>query len=74
MAAVGSDAGLNQSVQKAVAVLRATAAQPGGDSVSGIARTAGLPRATVLRLVRTLEDEGLLIRRPSRIASCSASS
>jgi DNA-binding IclR family transcriptional regulator len=66
VAADSGDAGLNQSVQKAVAVLRAAAARPGGDSVSGIARAAGLPRATVLRLIRTLEDEGLLVRFPER--------
>jgi IclR family acetate operon transcriptional repressor len=60
------DATLNQSVRKAVAVLRAAAATPGGDSVSGIARTTALPRATVLRLIRTLEDEGLLVRFPER--------
>jgi DNA-binding IclR family transcriptional regulator len=64
VAAVSTDAGLNQSVQKAVAVLRAAAARPAGDSVSGLARAVGLPRATVLRLIRTLEDEGLLVRFP----------
>lgn len=53
-------------MQKAVAVLRATAARPDGDSVSGLARATALPRATVLRLVRTLEEEGLLVRFPGR--------
>lgn len=55
---------LNQSVQKAVALLRQTAAHPGGASVSALARSAGVPRATALRLIRTLESEGLLIRLP----------
>jgi DNA-binding IclR family transcriptional regulator len=55
---------LNQSVQKAAAILRAAAERPGGDSVSALARAAGLPRATALRLVRTLEGEGLLVRFP----------
>jgi IclR family transcriptional regulator, acetate operon repressor len=55
---------LNQSVQKGVAILRAAAQTPGGTSVSGLARAAGLPRATALRLIRTLECEGLLVRFP----------
>jgi DNA-binding IclR family transcriptional regulator len=60
------DPTLNQSVQKAVAILRAAAARPSGESVSGLARAAGLPRATTLRLIRTLEGEGLLVRFPER--------
>ncbi|MEO9175393.1 MAG: IclR family transcriptional regulator [Gaiellales bacterium] len=56
------DPGLNHSVQKAVAILRAAAERPEGASVSGLARAAGLPRATTLRLIRTLESEGLLVR------------
>ncbi len=56
--------GLNRSVQKGVAILRAAAQVPGGMSVSGLARAAGLPRATALRLIRTLECEGLLVRFP----------
>ena len=51
-------------MQKAAAILRAAAERPGGVSVSGLARAAGLPRATALRLVRTLESEGLLVRFP----------
>jgi len=58
------DPGLNQSVQKAAAILRAAAEHPRGESVSGLARAAGLPRATTLRLIRTLESEGLLVRFP----------
>jgi DNA-binding IclR family transcriptional regulator len=53
----------NQSVQKAVALLRAAAAdERGAASVSALARAAGLPRATTLRLVVTLEEEGFLMR------------
>jgi DNA-binding IclR family transcriptional regulator len=55
---------LNQSVQKAVTLLRATAASTDGTSVSALARAAGLPRATALRLIQTLEQEGFLLRVP----------
>ena len=55
---------LNQSVRKAVTLLRATAASTNGTSVSALARAAGLPRATALRLIQTLEQEGLLLRVP----------
>ena len=43
-------------------MLRATAATGGGASVSVLARSAGLPRATALRLIQTLEGEGFLQR------------
>jgi DNA-binding IclR family transcriptional regulator len=49
-----------------MSLLREVAAHPGGASVSALARTAGLPRATALRLIRTLESEGLVIRLPER--------
>jgi IclR family transcriptional regulator, acetate operon repressor len=52
----------NQSVQRAIALLRATAGAGGGASVSVLARSAGLPRATALRLIQTLEEEGFLLR------------
>jgi DNA-binding IclR family transcriptional regulator len=55
---------LNQSVRKAVTLLRATAASRNGTSVSALARAAGLPRATALRLIQTMEQEGLLLRVP----------
>jgi DNA-binding IclR family transcriptional regulator len=55
---------LNQSVQKAIMLLRATAASNHGTSVSALARAAGLPRATALRLIQTMEREGLLLRVP----------
>jgi DNA-binding IclR family transcriptional regulator len=54
---------LNQSVQKAAALLRAAASQP--DTASGLARRAALPWATAVRLIRTLEHEGFLHRLPS---------
>jgi DNA-binding IclR family transcriptional regulator len=55
---------LNQSVQKAITLLRATAASAEGSSVSALARAAGLPRATALRLIQTMEQEGFLLRVP----------
>lgn len=55
---------LNQSVQKAMTLLRATATHPDGASVSALARAARLPRATALRLIQTMEREGLLLRVP----------
>jgi IclR family transcriptional regulator, acetate operon repressor len=55
---------LNQSVQKAMTLLRATATHSDGASVSALARAAGLPRATALRLIQTMEREGLLLRVP----------
>ena len=54
---------LNQSVQKAISLLRAVA-QEGGVSVSALSRSVGLPRATALRMIQTLEREGFLLRVP----------
>ncbi len=51
-------------MQKAVSLLRQTAARTDGASVSALARAAGLPRATALRLIQTMESEGLLLRIP----------
>lgn len=56
-------AGLNQSVRKAITLLRATA-EDRNANVSSLARTAGLPRATALRMIQTLEQEGFLLRIP----------
>jgi DNA-binding IclR family transcriptional regulator len=56
----------NQSVHKAIILLRQTAVHADGASVSALARDAGLPRATALRLIRQLESEGLLVRVPER--------
>ena len=53
----------NQSVHKAAAILRAAAAQPAGETASGLARAAGLPHPTALRLIHTLDEEGFLMRR-----------
>lgn len=63
MADAEVEAGLNQSVVKALTLLRATAAQPDAN-VSSLARACGIPRATALRLVRTLEHEGFVLRHP----------
>jgi DNA-binding IclR family transcriptional regulator len=65
MAATPGRPKLNQSVQKAMALLRATALDGNGTSVSALARAAGLPRATALRLIQTLEAEGVLVRVPA---------
>ena len=68
MATMGTSAEtakLNQSVQKAITLLRATAASTDGASVSALARAAGLPRATALRLIQTMEREGFLLRVPA---------
>ena len=55
---------LNQSVQKAIGILRTAASQADGETASGLARGAGLPWATAVRLIRTLEAEGFLYRLP----------
>jgi DNA-binding IclR family transcriptional regulator len=49
-------------VQKACAILRATASARDGETASGLARKTGLPWATASRLIRTLELEGFLFR------------
>jgi DNA-binding IclR family transcriptional regulator len=56
----------NASVAKAAAVLRAAAVHRDGISVSALARAAGLPRATALRMIEALEAEGLLARLRDR--------
>lgn len=53
----------NQSVRKAITLLRATA-EDRNANVSSLARDAGLPRATALRMIQTLEQEGFLLRIP----------
>jgi DNA-binding IclR family transcriptional regulator len=55
---------LNQSVTKAIAILRAAGSRAGGETASGLARRTGLPWATAVRLIRTLESEGFLFRLP----------
>jgi DNA-binding IclR family transcriptional regulator len=54
---------LNQSVRKAITLLRA-AAEDRNANVSSLARASGLPRATALRMIQTLEQEGFLLRIP----------
>ncbi|MGD9526719.1 IclR family transcriptional regulator [Pseudonocardia sp.] len=63
MAAAEERAKLNQSVKKAITLLRATADDRNAN-VSSLARAAGLPRATALRMIQTLEQEGFLLRIP----------
>jgi IclR family transcriptional regulator, acetate operon repressor len=62
---MSEDPAPNYSVRKAAALLRAAADHPRGTTISGLARAAGLPRATAVRLIRTLQDEGLLFRSPA---------
>lgn len=63
MASAEEPGKLNQSVRKAIMLLRATA-EDGNANVSSLARSAGLPRATALRMIQTLEQEGFLLRVP----------
>jgi DNA-binding IclR family transcriptional regulator len=63
MAPAEERAKLNQSVRKAITLLRATA-EDADANVSSLARAAGLPRATALRMIQTLEQEGFLLRIP----------
>ena len=63
MPAAEERAKLNQSVRKAITLLRATA-EDRNANVSSLARAAGLPRATALRMIQTLEQEGFLLRIP----------
>lgn len=62
----------NQSVQKAAAVLRAAAGAPEGVTVSELARRAGLPRATALRMVEALLAERFLRRLPDERVALGA--
>jgi DNA-binding IclR family transcriptional regulator len=48
-----------RALQRAVSILHAVAGEPGA-SASSLARTVGLPRATVTRTLRTLADAGLV--------------
>jgi len=63
MALPEKQAKLNQSVRKAITLLRATG-EDDNANVSSLARAAGLPRATALRMIQTLEQEGFLLRIP----------
>jgi len=50
----------SQSLVKAIDLLQAVALARTGVSASALSRSAGLPRATVTRLLRTLADAGLV--------------
>jgi DNA-binding IclR family transcriptional regulator len=63
MASADDRTKLNQAVRKAITLLRATA-EDRNANVSSLARAAGLPRATALRMIQTLEQEGFLLRNP----------
>ncbi len=63
MTSATAGAKLNQSVRKAITLLRVTA-EDGNANVSSLARAAGLPRATALRMIQTLAQEGFLLRIP----------
>jgi IclR family transcriptional regulator, acetate operon repressor len=51
-----------QSLARAIALLRAAAASPGGASTAALARACGLPVATGARLLTTLADAGFVER------------
>lgn len=53
----------NRSVIRAVRVLRALGSGAGAMTVTEVAQKVGLPRATVFRILVTLEDEGFVDRR-----------
>jgi IclR family transcriptional regulator, acetate operon repressor len=53
----------NQSLHRAIALLRVLAARPAGTSAPELARATGLPVPTTRRLLATLADEGFVERR-----------
>jgi DNA-binding IclR family transcriptional regulator len=55
----------NQSIDRAVALMRAIGRRPGEASVSELARSVGLTRSTAARLLATLERHGLIERARS---------
>ena len=55
----------NQSVRKAIGLLRAATETP-GETVSQLARSTGLPRATALRMIEAMVEEGFLRRLAGR--------
>lgn len=55
----------NQSIEKAVALLRHMADHPEDSTIGALARGTGIPRPTASRLLRTLEQTGLLDRDPA---------
>src|ERR671938_1610203 len=59
-AAVAAGMPRTKSLGRAIELLEAVARRPEGASASALARAAGLPRSTVARTLRTLEDFGLV--------------
>lgn len=55
------------SVQRALRLMEAVAAHPGGAPAKQLARETGLPLATAYHLLRTLAHEGYAIRRPDGV-------
>jgi DNA-binding IclR family transcriptional regulator len=55
----------NQSISRAIALMRSISSSPGRASVSELARTVGLSRTTASRLLATLEQYGLVERASS---------
>jgi DNA-binding IclR family transcriptional regulator len=53
----------NQSIGKAVALLRLVAERPEGTTVTELARLAGMSRVTASRMLGTLASNGMLYRR-----------
>ncbi|MGI9004913.1 MAG: IclR family transcriptional regulator [Streptosporangiaceae bacterium] len=53
-----------QSVQRALALVEAIAAEPGGGTAAELALACGINRATAWRLLATLEDQGVVDRDP----------
>lgn len=53
-----------QSVQRALALVEAIAAAPGGGTAAELALACGINRATAWRLLATLEDQGVVDRDP----------
>jgi IclR family transcriptional regulator, acetate operon repressor len=59
-------AGRNRSLTRAFDLLEHIAAHPDGTSVASLSREAGMPRATVTRLLGSLADAGAVIRDADR--------
>ena len=55
----------NQSIGRAIALMRSISSSPGKASVSDLARSVGLSRTTASRLLATLEQYGLVERSSS---------
>jgi DNA-binding IclR family transcriptional regulator len=62
--AVEAGRGRVQSVQRALALVEAIAATPGGGTAAELALACGINRATAWRLLATLEEHGVVDRDP----------